>query len=307
MSKKSKFVQAMLGSFWESHGMDANGKLTVINESLAKKTDDIFKKIVLEKSVAKYETYESVGDDLSSLADEISFQELNADGSSMQMDLMPSHDEPQGDDQQDSMDQMGGGIGGMDQMGAPQGGDQSLDLPEDVEMFDFNSIFEDDEEDEEGDDEGDEEESDLKEFDDHNDFQDLDPDMDPDHQEGDEGDEGDEFGGHDEFGGDTDEVNSDPSMMGHDEDGQMGGSDEDHVDITNGVGDEDKDGEFDFDFDLPGEKMPGEGEGDEDQMSDFEGDDKQIPMEGKKPKKGSSKMMNIVPKNRKTADAKLRY
>lgn len=277
MSNKSKFVEAMINDFMESYGLDESGKLTVVNESVAKKTDSLLSKIVLEKSVAMFDKLEENSTEhLQGLADEISFQELNGDGSTLNTDT-----------------QLPGADQGQDQgapAAAPQGG-FDFDLPESIEAFDLNSLFEmEDEEEEES-----EEEGELKEFagdehgfqddeaqEDDGQFQDLDLNFDDEGGDlddaglGDQGDLGAEGGDLDnpELGGDADEVNLDD------------GSDP-----------------FDFDFDLPGEDPVGL-DGDENQGLD--GDDEDEVLEAKKAKKGgTTKKMGIVPNDRKSSKASL--
>jgi len=124
MAKQKKytpFLEALVESFMETYGVDASGNFKVINESTKKKTDDLLKKIVLEKSVEIYESLES--DD-----DEIDFEEKNADPSHLDLDKIHDNDE-------DSSEE----------------GDE-MDLPE---SFDMSSLFEEDYENDDGHDFGD--------------------------------------------------------------------------------------------------------------------------------------------------------
>lgn len=288
MTTKSKFVQAMLSDFLESHGLDESGKLTVINESKKKATDELLAKIVLEKSVALFDKLEEDSTaHLTNLADEISFQELNGDGSHMttDLDLGASADQGSDDAGADLGADMGGDMGGM-----------NFDLPESIEEFDLSTLFAEEEDKEEELEDGEEE---LKEFS----HDDLSGDFE-DEQSQDDGSFSDLDVDFDKEGGDLEDpdadlgldgdMGSDPDMSGGDDlggDDMDGGEDPDMVNLDDGD-------EFDFNFDLPGEDLP-LGKGD-----DLEDEDDLNKVDESK-KKGTTKKMGIVPNDRSSSKAKL--
>lgn len=279
MSNKSKFVQAMISDFMESYGLDESGKLTVVNESVAKKTDALLSKLVLEKSVSMFDKLEeSSTEHLQGLADEISFQELNGDGSSLtgtRASAM-SGDKPAAQDQGDQ--------GGFD-----------FELPESVEEFDLNSLFEMEDEEEEKEEE---EEGELKEFAGH----DMDPDLEQDPSD-DDGSFQDLDIDYDNEGGDLDDASMGGDEGGLDDAGLDAGDDAGLGGDADEVNLDDNSDPFDFDFDLPGEELPGAEHGDDE--DDLKLDDEDDLSESKKKGKGTTKKMGIVPNDRKSSKASL--
>lgn len=88
--KNSKLVSSILDNFFEGYTLDANGKLQVVNEGAAKKASEALSKLVLEQAREWWDQLESAETSLSDIADEITFQELNADPSSAPLDVKAS-------------------------------------------------------------------------------------------------------------------------------------------------------------------------------------------------------------------------
>lgn len=87
MSRYNKLIKEILDGIFEGYKLDETGKLKVVSESAAKTADSALHRLVLEKSRDLWDQLEASEDSLSDVAEEISFEELNADPSSVDMTL----------------------------------------------------------------------------------------------------------------------------------------------------------------------------------------------------------------------------
>lgn len=248
----NKLTESMIDSFLQGYGLDDKGNLKIISETHAKKAVKAVGKMVLETSRKHWAMLEAAEGSLANAMDEISFQELNADPSSLSID--------NGSVASDPVDV---GTGAAD-LGTPADAGMTLEsLLGETDGFDFSNVFECNDDQMMTDSVGDED-SDAVDGD--QDFQDMtigqdDAGMGGDDLDGDMGDtdslEGDDFGGdmdsdlgdEEDFGGD------DLDMGGDDLDGDMGSDEEDFggdemagddLGSDLAMGDEDED----FDFDI---------------------------------------------------------
>lgn len=83
MSRYQNLMTEILDSIFEGYTVDGKGKLKVVNEDAAKVASEKLHTLVLEKSRDLWDQLEAAEDSLSGVAEEISFEELNADPSSM--------------------------------------------------------------------------------------------------------------------------------------------------------------------------------------------------------------------------------
>jgi len=81
MKKYEKLMSDILDSIFEGYSYD--GELKVINEKAARKAAGSLHKLVLEKSRDLWDQLEAAEGSLADVAEEISFEELNTDPSSM--------------------------------------------------------------------------------------------------------------------------------------------------------------------------------------------------------------------------------
>ena len=81
MKKYEKLMSDILDSIFEGYSYD--GELKVINEKAARKAASSLHKLVLEKSRDLWDQLEAAEGSLADVAEEISFEELNTDPSSM--------------------------------------------------------------------------------------------------------------------------------------------------------------------------------------------------------------------------------
>ncbi len=81
MKKYEKLMSSILDSIFEGYSYD--GELKVINEKAARKAASSLHKLVLEKSRDLWDQLEAAEGSLADVAEEISFEELNTDPSSM--------------------------------------------------------------------------------------------------------------------------------------------------------------------------------------------------------------------------------
>ncbi len=93
MSRYNKLIKEILDGIFEGYSLE-DGKLKVVNESAAKSADGALHKLVLEKSRDLWDQLEAAEGSLSDVAEEISFEELNADPSSVDMTLHAGANEP---------------------------------------------------------------------------------------------------------------------------------------------------------------------------------------------------------------------
>jgi len=83
MSRYQNLMTEILDSIFEGYTVDEKGKLRVVNEGAAKIASEKLHTLVLEKSRDLWDQLEAAEDSLSGVAEEISFEELNTDPSSM--------------------------------------------------------------------------------------------------------------------------------------------------------------------------------------------------------------------------------
>lgn len=257
MPNNETLHSVVMDKFFEGFALKKDGGLKVVNEDAAKQASSALSKIVLEQARDWWGQLEAAEESLANVADEISFEEMNADPSSQQMD----HGSHSADDEAPEMQAQG-----QEEMAMESADLKNLLGSED---FDLSSIFEMDHMDDEDammDDDADGEVVDGDEN-----MDDLKLGMDSMSGEGEDGDDadmrdlGDEGGmDDDESGGETDMDSLDPEA-----DPEMGE-----------YGDEE---EFDFDLgsDDEGLDLGDDDEEDMDEMrgrhhameSDDEGDD----------------------------------
>lgn len=241
---KSNLFRDVISKMMESVTLDNDGQLKVLNEESMSEADDLLNQMVVETARDWWAQLESAEDSLADMADEISFNELNAD---------PSH--------------VGSPALDLDKDEGPEGDMQNVDTMESLlgkDDFDLNSIFEgfrEDEDDDIGMDDGDDDFSDLMRGDDDKGLGDSGP----------MGDDGMEDDGMDAIGGNDDIDMGDDDIDMDDDDMDMGDEDEfnfDFLDDDDGL-DMDDDGldMGDDDFSMGDDDM-----GDEDE---FETDDDQ--------------------------------
>ena len=87
MSRNSKKMTEILESVFEGYSLDDNGKLVVANEAASKKARESLHEMVLETARDLWDQLEAAEDSLSSVAEEIRFEELNTDPSSTTSDV----------------------------------------------------------------------------------------------------------------------------------------------------------------------------------------------------------------------------
>lgn len=240
MSKYSKLIGEILDSIYEGYTLDEKTKkLKVVNESRAEKAAESVHTLVLEKARELWDQLEASEESLADVAEEISFEELNTDPSTMDLDVSR-------------------GASSRTKANKNDGEDLSSMLGE-TSDFDLDSIFDsmDHLDDEDGDMPYNEELGDDEEdvVDGDEEYSDLQMDNDDGYVDDDEldGDLGDDEMGNDDLGGDL------GGDMGDDEIGSMG----DDFD------DESGDNGFDFDFDLDGDsELEGDSELDDDPYSE---------------------------------------
>ena len=252
MSRYNKLIKEILDGIFAGYALDEDNKLKVVDEAATKTADAALHKLVLEKSRDLWDQLEAAEGSLQDVAEEITFEELNADPSSVDMTLTTGGNEPETPD--------------VD--AAAMGAEPTLENLLGSDDFNFNSVFEvlDANEPPMADggpkDEptmmeqpGDEEEEDVVDGDE--DFTNLevgmdDNDMGSSDMEGDP--ELDDLNGDPELGGPEDDLNGDPELDDLNGDPEMDLEPEGGDEL--GLGDE-------FDFDL--------GLGDEDPNGDIEG------------------------------------
>jgi hypothetical protein len=84
MSRYNKMMTEVLDSIFEGYTLDSkSGKLVVTNEAASKKAQESLHSLVLEKARELWDQLEAAEDSLSSVAEEIRFEEMNTDPSSM--------------------------------------------------------------------------------------------------------------------------------------------------------------------------------------------------------------------------------
>jgi hypothetical protein len=123
----TKLAESMLNSFLKGFTLDAQKKLKVLDEGEAKKAVDSLSKMILEKSREYWDMLESAEGSLANLRDQISFEELNADPSSLVTDA------PMGDAVSATGDAAAAAAGAPADMNSLLG---------EAEDFDLGSIFE---------------------------------------------------------------------------------------------------------------------------------------------------------------------
>jgi hypothetical protein len=295
MKKYEKLMSDILDSIFEGYSYD--GELKVINEKAARKAAGSLHRLVLEKSRDLWDQLEAAEGSLADVAEEISFEELNTDPSSMDTSTGSSAPEPV--EAAPAADDAGLG------MEAPTL-ESILGTNSDI---DFDSIFEmrpDHMMDAEGDPsemvDGDQDYEDLEMGMDDNGM--GSPDMEGDQLDG--GQQGDQFG--DEFGGQQGDQMGDQlggqqgDQFGDEFGGQQGDQMGDQLggQQMDGEIDLDSEGGFDFDLDLEGGdpdaemeegfgkayRMEAKGDKDDDDKEDKDDDDKDSDDDDKKKKKG---------------------
>ncbi len=246
MSRYNKIIKDILDGIMEGYTLD-DGKLKVVNEAATKAADAALHRLVLEKSRDLWDQLEAAEDSLTDVAEEISFEELNADPSSVDMTMSVGGNEPATPE--------------VD--AAAMGAEPTLENLLGSDDFDLTSVFEVMDAQEPPPAAGHRDEPTMMEepgdeddvVDGDEDFSDLEVGMD-DNDMGSSDMEGDEFdnGNGDEFG--------DPEMNGDGMDIDNGDEFGDGMDMEpEGGMDMDNGDEFDFDLDL----------GSEDDMDDLEG------------------------------------
>ncbi len=279
MSRYSKKMTGILDAIFEGYSLDDSGKLVVTNEAAAKNASEKLHDMVLEKARDLWDQLEAAEDSLSSVAEEIRFEELNTDPSGTSGVVTHAAVAPEDADAADAAP------ADLEAATALESAESISDLLS-ADDLDLNGIFENldhlDNHQNTGAPAGpdmpfDEMSGDMRMMDSEDDVQDGDEDYDALQigmgDEGDMGDDaaamdgGDEFGAEDDLEGDM----GDPDMNGDDE---FGG------DMNGGMDDEmngDDMGGFDFDLDLD-DPM-----GDEEDMDEMGGmmHDKSMRMEGK--------------------------
>jgi len=83
MSRYNKMMTEVLENIFEGYTLDDNGKLVVSNEGATEKAQESLHQLVLEVSRELWDRLEAADDSLASVAEEIRFEELNTDPSSM--------------------------------------------------------------------------------------------------------------------------------------------------------------------------------------------------------------------------------
>lgn len=83
MSRYNKMMSEVLDAIFEGYTLDDGGKLVVRNEDASKKAQEHLHNLVLEKARELWDQLEAAEDSLASVAEEIRFEELNTDPSSM--------------------------------------------------------------------------------------------------------------------------------------------------------------------------------------------------------------------------------
>ncbi len=83
MSRYNKMLTEVLDNIFEGYTLDSNGKLVVTNEAASKKAKESLHTLVLEKARELWDQLEAAEESLSSVAEEIRFEEMNTDPSSM--------------------------------------------------------------------------------------------------------------------------------------------------------------------------------------------------------------------------------
>ena len=94
MSRYQQLMTEVLDSIFEGYTMEG-GKLSVVNEDAAKKATDTLHTLVLEKSRDLWDQLEASSDSLAEYSDEINFEEMAADPSSIAntVSFRPDEDE----------------------------------------------------------------------------------------------------------------------------------------------------------------------------------------------------------------------
>jgi hypothetical protein len=83
MSRYSKKMTEIIDSIFEGYTLNAKGKLVIKNESASKKAVESLHTLVLEKSRDLWDQLEAAEGSLADVAEEIRFEEMNTDPSSM--------------------------------------------------------------------------------------------------------------------------------------------------------------------------------------------------------------------------------
>jgi len=84
MSRYNKMMTEVLDAIFEGYTLDSkSGKLVVTNEAASKKAQESLHTLVLEKARELWDQLEAAEESLSSVAEEIRFEEMNTDPSSM--------------------------------------------------------------------------------------------------------------------------------------------------------------------------------------------------------------------------------
>ena len=94
MSRYQTLMTEILDQIFEGHHPNKDGKLEVVNEKAAKKAEDLIHTLVLEKSRDLWDQLEAAEGSLQEIADEISFEEMHADPSSIDTSLTGASAEP---------------------------------------------------------------------------------------------------------------------------------------------------------------------------------------------------------------------